>query len=829
MKKVLLTLLTSFSLSLLIAQPAGWNYVAPVQVQNNTTTLATNYQVQLTINTQTLIGAGQMLATGDDLRFGKDCAGTTLFNYWIESGINTASTVIWVKIDTLPASGTTQFFMYYGNASATAVSAIMGTFVGPHSSTDSTANTSLSGSANAQRGFRFAPTEDILVTAFGKNTPQGNPRYVTLFNYTTQAILSQQQVAGPATQWSYANIANPLWLTQNTQYLLEVFFPSGDDAYYFGASPTMGQHIQYFDMRYCNGCTQNTFPTNSLGGMLYGYVDMWYFTKTTLAVAPTITFSAAGPITVTTSNATICLNDSVAVTANVSGGISPYAYSWSPVTGVGNPNSITTMFSPASTTTYTLTVTDGCGNASTGSATVTVNALPVVTAQVSTDSVCTGSSFIPMGGGASTYAWSGGLTDNTAFTPSVTDTYTVTGTDVNGCMNSASVGVTVLNLPSVSATATSTSVCDGNPVTLSGAGAQTYSWDNSVTDGAAFIPAATTMYHVTGIDAYGCQNSDSIMVTVIALPVIATTSTGAFCAGAGADTLGASGADSFVWMPGPLTGNSIIVSPSATTSYTVIGMDTTTGCSDSTTVTVVVNPNPVLAVTDDTVCVGNCAQLNATATNGTPSYSYNWVPAIGLSADNIPNPVACNTTSMCYTVVVTDANGCNDSEVACAFVNQLPVVTATGPSTTCVTDGAYTLTGTPATGTFSGPGVTGSTFNPATAGNGTHQVVYTYTDGNGCSAMDTLTIVVSPCVGIADNNAADGIDVFPNPFSDVLVVNLASATNTVRMVNSLGQVVFEQEMNAGRNEINTVAFDSGVYFLEVVSAEGKAIVKIVKQ
>lgn len=823
--KQLYTLLAAVLLvSGLAAQPAGWSHVQTFSVQNNLAVQVTQYQLQLTINTQALIGAGQMQPTGADLRFGKECSGTTLYNYWIQSGLNTTNTVVWVKIDTLPASATVNLFMFYGNSAAPAVSAIPGVFIGPHSSTDSTANTQLSGSANAQRGHRFAPTEDILVTAFGKNEPSSNPRYITLFDFNTQAILSQQQVSGPSAQWSYGNIANPLWLTQNTQYLLEIFFPAGDDAYYFGASPTMGQHIQYLDMRYCNGCTQNTFPTNSLGGMLYGYVDMWYWTKQNLSAAPTVTTS--GPLTfnVTLASA-ICAGDSVTGSINVSGGASPYLYSWAPTAGVANPAAAVTQISPSASETYTVTITDGCGSLYTSTVSITVNPLPAVTANVSDDSVCIGGSFTPTGGGANTYTWSGGLSDNTPYTPAATDTYTVTGTDMNGCSATSAVTVEVFALPTVTAGASTDSVCLGSTFVPMGGGAATYTWTGGLTDNVPFAPVATDTYTVTGTDLNGCSNTASVSVDVLALPsVVASVTDTEICNGSSVTFTG-SGAQTYSWDNG-VTDN-VSFTPSSTALYHVTGTDQY-GCQNMDSVQVIVNSNPVLAVAGDTACTGDCIQFNATASGGAPAYNYLWVPSLGLDNPAIPNPIACNAATTCYTVTVTDANGCDDVTTVCGVVNPLPSASASGPSTTCVTDGAYPLTGSPAGGTFSGPGVSGSSFNPSTAGNGTHQVIYTYTDASGCSAMDTLSIVVSPCVGIAEHNAA-GAEVYPNPFTDVLLINLSGDVNHVRMYNGLGQVVFELEMNKGRNEINTAELNAGIYFLEIVNGNNSATIKVVKE
>ena len=120
------TKLTLFILSALLinniskAQLSGYAFAKSITVANTSTTNAVNCQIKLTVNTQLLIAATQMLASGNDIRFGKTCNGSTLFNYWIESGINTPSTIIWVKVDTILPGTSKTIFMFHGNSGATA-------------------------------------------------------------------------------------------------------------------------------------------------------------------------------------------------------------------------------------------------------------------------------------------------------------------------------------------------------------------------------------------------------------------------------------------------------------------------------------------------------------------------------------------------------------------------------------------------------------------------------------------------------------------------------------------------------------------------------------
>jgi len=105
-----------------------WEYLMPVTITNNASNTLSNYQVKVIVNTASLISAGKMISTGDDIRF-VDPATCNNLHYWIESGINTSTTVIWVKLASLAGSGNATINMYYGNPAATAESSGDSTFI----------------------------------------------------------------------------------------------------------------------------------------------------------------------------------------------------------------------------------------------------------------------------------------------------------------------------------------------------------------------------------------------------------------------------------------------------------------------------------------------------------------------------------------------------------------------------------------------------------------------------------------------------------------------------------------------------------------------------
>lgn len=121
------TILLCFCFSITNAQLSGWQYKRNVYLSHTNSSTLTDFQVKLTINTAQLISTGKLKSDGSDLRF-TNAAGDTILPYFIESGINTFATQIWVKIPNFLPSGT-MLQMHYGNISANSLSNGNNTFV----------------------------------------------------------------------------------------------------------------------------------------------------------------------------------------------------------------------------------------------------------------------------------------------------------------------------------------------------------------------------------------------------------------------------------------------------------------------------------------------------------------------------------------------------------------------------------------------------------------------------------------------------------------------------------------------------------------------------
>jgi hypothetical protein len=516
----------------------------------------------------------------------------------------------------------------------------------------------------------------------------------------------------------------------------------------------------------------------------------------------TLTVNPSPSVSITTTGAAICDGNTTTLTGN-----GATTYSWMP----GNLTGTTVSVAPSTATTYTVTgTTSGCS----GSATqlITVNPLPTVAANTSAAAVCDGASVTLTGSGASTYTWTGGVIDNSPFIPVSTNTYTVTGTDANGCTASANVTVTVNTLPAVTANATATTACPGVLVTLTGGGASTYSWTGGVMNAVPFNPSATNTYTVTGTDANGCMAWDTITVAVYAAPSVSANSTAAAVCPGSPVTLTGSGASTYTWTGGVLDG--VAFNPSATNTYTVTGTDAN-GCTNTASTTVTVNTLPTVGANSSAPAV--CAGSPVTLT-GSGASTYTWT---GGATDGVP---FVPLTSLSYTVTGVDANGCSNTAAVTVAVNQLPNVTGTPASTTvCLADAPVALTGNPASGTWSGPGVTGSSFSPATAGLGAQAVTYTYTDANGCTNTASATITVNVCTSVAEQVSLNGVSLFPNPNNGVftIAVNVNIGDLVIVVTDMQGRVVYSSSENNVQNgftkQISLENEAAGLYFVNITS------------
>ncbi len=389
-----------------------------------------------------------------------------------------------------------------------------------------------------------------------------------------------------------------------------------------------------------------------------------------------------------------CLSTTVSVaTCTGSTSTAPVTYVWTPSTALSATNILNPTASPTTTTTYTLTATQGTCSGQ-DQVTVYVNPLPTVNAGPDV-SLCAGQGSTTLNGTASA---SGGFTGDITvniFSGSNLDetTWTMTNSlgavigsggpylagsnntitisnptnppfsfnlETQGPSNSNVAGYNILcgGLTGTSVSGGIAILTGGQTIAVPIAGcagtvtptvtwspAATLSSTNSLTTTAS--PTTTTTYTLTAT-ANGCTNQDQVTVTIASAPTVSVNSTST-CAGQAATltaTPSAAGG-TYLWSPGGQTSNTITVSPTNTTSYSVVY--TLNGCSSaSSSGTVTVAPSPTVSVAPVTFCPGTTVTLNATAspTGGT----FSWSPGGQNTSSITVSPAATTTYDVSYTV-----------------------------------------------------------------------------------------------------------------------------------------------------------------------------------
>ena len=219
------------------------------------------------------------------------------------------------------------------------------------------------------------------------------------------------------------------------------------------------------------------------------------------------------------------------------------AYAWAPSAGLSAVTSANPIANPTTTTNYTLTATNAStGCSATDQVTVTVNTtVPAANAGSDFTKTCvsnaSGASIGSTAVAGVSYAWtpSTGLSAsniaNPIANPTATTNYTLTATNVaSGCTATDFMVATVNTTPPSINAGVDQNICSGSTATLTATGATSYSWTNSVQNGVAFTPIATTTYTVTGTDANGCTGTDAVTVTLVPTPTISATNA-SVCAG----------------------------------------------------------------------------------------------------------------------------------------------------------------------------------------------------------------------------------------------------------------------------------------------------------
>lgn len=320
---------------------------------------------------------------------------------------------------------------------------------------------------------------------------------------------------------------------QNTTYTINATAMNGCPS-----STTLSALVQPLPLISLTGnttalCAGETVSITANGGLTYSWTAgniMYTGAVIVTTLASTTGFTATGADTYNCSNSsaiTISVNPLPLIVVNsthtltcaglpvqllASGAAS---YTWT--AGQGPTLSV----SPLNTTQYSVSGTGNDGCRSSSAITISVMPLPIVALFSSHSPVCAFETVTLTANGATSYSWSNTLSSSsptlTVTNLSVTTVYTVTGTDVNGCSNTAMISINVNALPLITAQSLQTPACALSPVTFTAAGAQTYNWGISASTQSVIniiAPLITTIYTVTGTDTNGCSNSTSFVQNV---------------------------------------------------------------------------------------------------------------------------------------------------------------------------------------------------------------------------------------------------------------------------------------------------------------------------
>jgi gliding motility-associated-like protein len=569
--------------------------------------------------------------------------------------------------------------------------------------------------------------------------------------------------ANQCTQSSVVAINEPEAITNTIASLSHVSCPNGTNgSVTLDVSGGAGPYTYSWSPAACHAPVCNNLAAGTYQVVITDANGCTFNTSVTLQQPQALSLS----VTTTPAN---CGSDNGSASVTVSGGTTPYSYSWSPSSYSGN-----TLNGLASGT-YSVQVTDGNGCTSVASAAVAGN--PVMTLSASTfDVACygtaTGSASVAVssGTGPFLYTWSHDNSHAPSAASLTAGNYTVTVTDGNSCIQSVSISIS--EPPALTASISSgagISCHGGNDGVLSvtaagGTGPYQYTWNTG-----QHIPLINGLsagsYSVITTDNQGCTATTQVLLNEPIAISDSSVATPATCGDSnGAASVFVSGGTtpySYHWSPGGMT--LATVNSIASGNYSVTITDAN-NCSRTTVVTVnnLNGPQAGIATLNSVRCHGgNDGSAAVSVASGTMPFSYTWSPGGG----NLPS--ASNLSAGNYLVQVTDANHC---------ITTVPViipepaslhVTSTSVAATCPGsfDGEVSASVSGGTAPYqylwSSGGLTAN-LNHVPEGN--YQVLVT--DANGC-VDSSLAVVTGPvalnlsmtisdvsCAGASDGYAA---------------------------------------------------------------------------
>lgn len=559
----------------------------------------------------------------------------------------------------------------------------------------------------------------------------------------------------------------------------------------------------------------------------------------TIAAPPEASIISASGLT------TFCLGDSVVLSGNVN--------------GIWNTSDSTPAITVNASNDYFVTNSNTFCSVESNHINVIVNPLPTATTG-NNIAICNGNN-VTLGKTAvagNTYAWTPatGLSFSTIFNPlanpSKTTTYTLTETiTATGCINTDSITVTVDNMLSAAIISAggATTFCGNEFVILSGNNGAI--WSNTAFISTPSLSVNTSGdYFVTDTNACNTVMSNHIKVTVNPQPAAVTGNDVSYCIGnfaaLGAPTVSG---HTYSWTPAIGLNSTTIARPYArpliSTIYTLTETNTATGCLNTKSVIVTVNPLPAATtIMNTSICSGQSLDIGGNSTTGN---TYLWTPMIDLNSNTIANPLASPTDTIIYTLIETiSATGCSKSNSVTITINTFPNI-ITQPTNQDVPVGQTALFSAEVTGTghtyqwrkgltnlVNGGNIIGANTDSLTIiavssvdTSSSYNVVISGICLNDTVSQNAILSLALPSGIVSSDitNTSKTASIFPNPFTSSInvVVNDIHQTNlAIYFYNAIGVMVLSKILMPHLNTIETYNLPQGFYFYQI-SSKGKIL------
>jgi carboxypeptidase T len=227
-----------------------------------------------------------------------------------------------------------------------------------------------------------------------------------------------------------------------------------------------------------------------------------------------------------------------------------------------------------------------------------------------------------------------------------------------------------------------------------------------------------------------------------------------------------------------------------------------------------VTPTAQFTTAGSVVCSGMFTDFDDASLDNPTSWSWNFGDG---GTSNVQNPTHIFMNAGTYTVQLTVSNAAGSNTTSQIItVNPSPNLTISTSDTdgvVCLDGGLITLLSNQTGTVFNGTGVNGTAFDPMIAGIGVQMITGTYTDGIGCIANETLSIVVEDCASISELSSF-GVQVFPNPNQGSFTIKGLELESAFSVYDLNGKIIFEGTTSSTMEQIQLPKITSGIYYLK---------------